>query len=309
MKKFINKYLFVALAAGMFASCSDEDNSTWAPGEPDDASKAGAYFASQASSFEVAPGEATSFDVTISRLNTSSAASVPLKVSVNQDDVFTVPATAEFAAGAETATFKVDFSKAQVGTTYNLTIDVPAEYVATYKAVDGSLSYSAQATIVKWNLIDKGRYYTWFFEDFYTNVELYQRDDDKTKFKMTNWGATEDMVYPFTMDKNGNITGQQKFYIGYDHPSYGEVWASEATGSSYWKNDIFYFAIKYHVAAGSFGTAYDYFVSDSWVAPKDPEEEDPSEDSDEDSGEDSDEESGEDSDEDSGEDSDEDSAE
>lgn len=302
MKKFINKYLFVALAAGMFASCSDEDNSTWAPGEPDDASKAGAYFAASGFNFEVAPGEATSFDVTINRLNTSSAASVPLKVSVNQDDVFTVPATAEFAAGAETATFKVDFSKAQVGTTYNLTIDVPAEYVATYKAVEGTISYSAQATIVKWNLIATGKYYTWFFEDFYTSVELYQRDDDKTQYKMTNWGAYEDMVYPFTMDAKGNITGQQQFYIGYDHPSYGEVWASEATGSSVYEGGIFYFAIKYHVAAGSFGTAYDYFQPDG-VEPG----EESGEDSDGDSDEDSDEDSGEDSDEDSGEDSGEDS--
>lgn len=260
MKKFINKYLFVALAAGLLASCSNDDNS-WAPGEPDDANKVDVYFTAQKTNFEVAPGEPTTMEITLGRSNTSSALSVPLNVSVNEGDVFVVPTTAEFAAGAETTTVKVDFSKATVGTTYKVTVNVPAEYSYIYKISEGNMSYTGYATIVKWNLIAKGHYYTWLFEDYMEDVELYQRDDDKTQYKMVNWGISGDITYPFTMDAKGNISGQQQFYIGYDHPSYGAMWVSDDAGYSYYSEGYYVFAHKYHVAAGSFGTDYDWFVS------------------------------------------------
>ena len=148
--KLFSKYMFVALLSILaLASCSDDDK--YVAGEQDSADKAGVYFpVTDGGDNEVDPSDPTEFTFKVDRMNTKGALSVPLTVKSNDDNVFEVPATAEFADGEAETTVKVTFPQAAVGTTYGLEVEVPQEYVSLYKENAEKLSYATSYTRVKW---------------------------------------------------------------------------------------------------------------------------------------------------------------
>ena len=95
----LNKLLFVLLMtpAVMLVGCSDyEDTETISEAASADAM--GAYFAKSSQSVSLLPGETNISSLVLSRLNTASASSVALKVLKNDNNVFSVPAAAQFEA-------------------------------------------------------------------------------------------------------------------------------------------------------------------------------------------------------------------
>lgn len=152
MMKNFNKYMFLALAAGFTMTACESDDEFQA-GVEDSASKAGAYFTKLSSNIELEPSEATEATFTVSRLNTQGALSFPIQVVKNQDDVFTVPATVDFADGEAETTVSVSFDKAEIGNPYTLTVQVPEEYMSLYKEFEGYASYSLTVSRVKWEPI------------------------------------------------------------------------------------------------------------------------------------------------------------
>lgn len=141
--------MFIALTAGFsFAACESDDD--FQAGAQDVATKAGAYFEELSSNIELEPTEATEASFTVSRLNTQGALSLPIKVVKNQDDVFEVPASVNFADGEATAVVTVQFAKAEVGNPYTLTVEVPEDYLSLYKEYEGYASYSLTVSRVKW---------------------------------------------------------------------------------------------------------------------------------------------------------------
>ncbi len=148
--------LLVSGACVAFTACTDEYDYD-GPGEQDSADKAGVYFpSSNATTFEVDPEDPTTFTISVDRLNGSGALSVPLTVEINQDDVFSVPATAEFADGQVSTTVTVNYPNAEVGVEYKLQLTIPDEYVAIYNEVDGLTSYTATMSRIKWENIGVG---------------------------------------------------------------------------------------------------------------------------------------------------------
>lgn len=148
MKNF-TKYMLIAFAASLtMTACESEDDFQCGP--EDAATKAGAYFTELSDNVELEPTENTVASIVLKRQNTQGALSMPVTVSQNQDDVFSVPATVEFADGSDAAVLNVSFEKAEIGTPYTLTIDIPQDYVSLYNECPGYISHSLTVSRVKW---------------------------------------------------------------------------------------------------------------------------------------------------------------
>lgn len=154
MKKFA-KYMFLAFAGCLsLASCSDDDD--WSPGQADAADVAGVYFPTTTQEIEVDPEDATQFNLTVSRLNTSGALSVPVVVVQNDSNVFNIPSTIEFADGQASTTITVNYPNAEEGTAYSFVVGIPDEYINHYKEIDGGITSKFTVTRVKWEDAGEG---------------------------------------------------------------------------------------------------------------------------------------------------------
>lgn len=268
MRKFINKYMFIALAACALASCSDDDY-TYVAGEQEASDRPNVYFhiSDMSSSVELDPTDVTELDIPIYRekSNATQALTVPLEVSVNTESTFTVPESVTFAAGDTVATVHVTFPNAVVGTSYTLVIDVPNDYMTLYKDMgsDWIVSYKTTITRVQWNLVGTGTFtYTAFFSGDDAGLELYQRADKPEMFRIPN--TLGGVNFTFTWDQKTNDVVVDDFYIGYDHSTYGSVYLNDAGGSYFDpETNTFYFNDEYTVSLGSFGSAYEMFTLDS----------------------------------------------
>lgn len=96
----LNKFFFGLLMtpAVMMVGCSDYEDTEVASPEAD-ADAIGAYFASNATSEQLSPGQ-TSFQVVLNRASFSEAVNVPVKVTANADNFFSLSAN-EFVFDAE----------------------------------------------------------------------------------------------------------------------------------------------------------------------------------------------------------------
>ena len=148
--KLFSKYMFVALMSiFVLASCSDDDK--YVPGEQETADKVGVYFpTTDGGNNEIDPADPTEFSIKVARMNTNGAVSVPLIVKTNENDVYQIPATADFADGAAETTVKVTFPDAEPGEAYTVTIEIPEEYFSLYKENADKVSFSTTYTRVKW---------------------------------------------------------------------------------------------------------------------------------------------------------------
>ncbi len=156
--KLLNKYFLMAMAVCLsFTACSDDDDN-WSPGPQEEGSGiAGAYFHNgNETLYEVDPTAETVFPVTVCRLDSVGALSLPIEVLTNDSNVFVVPEAVEFADGAKEATFNVRYDGAKEGVTYNLSIAVPQAQVSLYKEFDGAIDFSCSVVRIKWNEMGTG---------------------------------------------------------------------------------------------------------------------------------------------------------
>ncbi len=163
---FLTVFFVSVLALGL-ASCTQEYEYD-GMGAPDTENKGGVYFPSTNQSvFEVEPTDAAEFTVEVARVDTDGALEVPLTVTVNDGDVFKVPATAVFADQQEKTEVTITFADAEVGVGYNVAIEVPNEYVYIYKQAPGYASYKANASRIKWEKIGTGYFVGGFVANFF----------------------------------------------------------------------------------------------------------------------------------------------
>lgn len=250
-KKLAYMSALAMLATGI-AACSDDDDYTRAKPVPEDCMQV--YFSElNESAYELAPDVLanTKIDLSVMRLQTADAASVPVKV-YQTGDIFVVPATVEFAAGQATATLSVSFKEAATGE-YSLRLAIEDEqYADPYKVVEGSPIFSINLNVVKWNLLGTGTYtYNSVWSGSQSEMELYQRDGT-TEYKFTEWGG--DIELFFNCDESGNITVAQQ-YTGANHPTYGQVFVSTANATAPSRYDAatktYYFNCRYFVSTGA----------------------------------------------------------
>lgn len=231
-----NKILLFAgaLLAGLFiSSCNSDDDFT--PGEQP---KAGfqEFAFSEDKNLELAPEDPTTITLTATRVDSLTAADIPVKVLVNDSNVFEVPETIHFNAGDSVAEFTVSFPKAEIGQTYKLTLSVDdPNYTSEYSS---NKSVTVSVVRVKWNPAgyyvnsagQKVEGYVVFTEDFLTTfynvqnipyiVKMEERDDQPGLYRLVNpFGANYLYNDPGDWDDSKdyymyiNATNPEKIFI------------------------------------------------------------------------------------------------
>lgn len=205
--KLLKNYLYLSLlAVGMtFASCDDEDN--YSPGALTDPSCPALTFGSDnVQSIELDPTEPTQGTITLYRGKADAAATYNLHVLRNTDNVYNVPSTVSFAAGATEADITISFNNAEVGKAYTVEIALEDADVDAYSA-NAYNSFVYTCTRVKWNEVGKGQWLDGFWYWFWDEVTIYQRDDMSNVYRITN-PYTDDWINYY-----GDPTGTYEEYI------------------------------------------------------------------------------------------------
>ena len=161
----------VALVACMQA-CS-EDDVDYTPAEEESTDQV--YFSSEVSSSIDLSEDETSFDVTVMRIVTTDAITVPLTVS-GEDDYFTIPSSVSFSSGSSETTLTIGYDPDAMETDvyYEVTITIDDAYATSY----GFSSYTFSAGVSSpWAELG----YCYFTEEFWAEEHyhpiLYKIED------------------------------------------------------------------------------------------------------------------------------------
>jgi hypothetical protein len=122
MKNFFN--YSVALAALLMLTmnaCTEDCEYSPAP-IPNNNDIVVSFSSDADNNMEVAPTDAKEMTIEVSRENTDSEVSVPLKVMRNDENIFQIPGSVTFAAGKKTATVKITFPEIKEGVVYKFEI-------------------------------------------------------------------------------------------------------------------------------------------------------------------------------------------
>ncbi|MBQ9548622.1 MAG: hypothetical protein IJV01_05650 [Bacteroidales bacterium] len=158
MKRYI-KYLLV-LSAGLFVMSCNQKGEEYTWGEPDaEDGKVEVFFAKSGEAIELDPADEF-ITVTVNRKDATGDLSVPIVAKWNQNGVFDVPETVEFADGSATATIDIGVKSALVGEEYTLEIGLPEDNYYIYKplGVAGAVSYKCTIQKLKWTDLFTGTY-------------------------------------------------------------------------------------------------------------------------------------------------------
>ena len=207
----------IAMLGFAMSSCSDDDND-YTPGEPVSADCPAVSFVAEETgkSIELDPTDPTEVTFTVTREKADAAASYNLTVLSNTDDVFVVPATVDFAAGAKEANVKATFNNAEVGKTYALEVALDDAVIDVYKTSTRK-SFTFKAVRVKWNNLGKGQWIDDFWYGFWDEVEIFQRDD-KPEYYRVKSVYTDDLVA-----SAGSATGTYQDYFVFKVAKSGAV--------------------------------------------------------------------------------------
>lgn len=127
----ISVSLIIGLTMVMFLSCGDDAN--WKPGEETSPGSPKVYF-NESNTGEVEPN--TSYlNIAVSRVNTSTSITVPITVIRSSEGLLFPEKSVTFAAGEETAYFRVDFSQElPYETAYPFALKIDEVYTDQYDA-------------------------------------------------------------------------------------------------------------------------------------------------------------------------------
>jgi hypothetical protein len=141
--------IIACAALMMLASCSDKDN--WVPGSKVDPNCPEVYF--EDSDGAVSP-EDTFLELTVSRINTTNAITVPVKL-VRAAEGITVPeSSVSFAAGEKSVKFRVDFDQSleyEVG--YDLRLELEESFTNPYAAERATIFDGHLRRLEPWTLV------------------------------------------------------------------------------------------------------------------------------------------------------------
>lgn len=195
----------IALAVAGFTACSDDEVSYSGPGQWDaNSNYANVYFKTTSFTESIDPADPTEYTINVYRrvkheytmgkdsLGNDSiirdsivtplpAITVKPTIVENTDDVFTVT-DAQFAEGDTVTTITAKFDKAGVGEPY--TLKVALEGADNVSAYSTNVQYTYTVTRVKWNNIGKGKFRDDFYFETSWEVEIMQRDDDKSYYRV-----------------------------------------------------------------------------------------------------------------------------
>lgn len=285
------KYLFAFalsfIALTTISSCSEEEAS-YSPAKA--VAGAQVFFpSSNAASIDLAQ-DATSFDVTIARVDTASALNVPLTCTTTDTlGLFTLPASVDFAAGATTATITISYDAEEIINTigyaaYNdIIFSLGEEYATPYGNGNYKVSVGIPEPWSAWELYATGTYtYSLFWAGDDTGRKVYYREYqlDKTiaQFKVEGVMYGIDLVIDYNTETGACKVAEH--YTAYDHASYGAIFVSdlvnyapnsfsyESAPCSFNKETgLFELNLIYYCSAGYFGYGVEEIQLDGFYIP------------------------------------------
>lgn len=206
MRKYISILLVLPLLPFVMASCSDDPNLDYESGKPTPEGCMAVFIdASNPGEYILEPGEATSISISLSRLDSTQAAEVPL-VCTSADASLTLPAKATFAAGEAHTTVDVTFGSLETKHKYAFTIAVDDAYADHYAATPGSTYYSSYIMAAAWEVVSDDVTMTWttagIEHTFKTRLE---RLGNLDRYRLPDFlGSGLDMI--FTAGKKSNYS-------------------------------------------------------------------------------------------------------
>lgn len=223
MKNILKIFLCVLGASFLLAAC--EKDEPWTPGPEDNEIGVEAYFPEQVTSAILSPLDPLQIAVTISRMETSNAVSIPMSVKCTTNGI-TYPETVEFEAGQAEAQYVIDCSGLPSGEFQTITINLPDNQTNTYGTGMASLSYSV--ILSEWKLISDNvtYYYTESSgEKIYPNTAGTMYHLDKTNyFRLTDFfGSGLDVMFEITNPTSQNFNPQTNAYWDVDDYDYN-IW-------------------------------------------------------------------------------------
>lgn len=194
--RLLNKLAYALCAVALLSSCGDDDE--YSRGEyPLDGylniSLPGTV------NIEIEPTEPTTYTVEVSRVNTEGEATMPVEITDNTDDVFTVEPVV-FKDGESKSVMTINFPNAEVGKSYHLALKVTDKnFTSPY---DQANYLDLTVSRVKWNNVgyvndEEGNIYCEYYDDFMTGlygisgdlttyIQVQERDDKPGYFRLVD---------------------------------------------------------------------------------------------------------------------------
>lgn len=253
----IFKFALCAVVALGFTACTEEVDYT--PATPSAVEDTQVYFLASNSAAPIMQKDDTSFSVIVGRANGGSAQSVPVIATNPNADIFTVPATIDFAAGETEKELVIQTSaKMELAKSYYLKLEIPEEFVNPYKVQENHPILIMNVLKEDYEPYATGTYVAGFFSNQSWKQEMeYSPALDMYRFPDL-WATGYDVE--FKWDGAKITCAKTTVESGYVHPTYGMCSATvEATAYREAQN-AFLFQYKWTVSAGSFGSFVDQFI-------------------------------------------------
>lgn len=145
-------FCFIALVGSLLSACSSDDDENVAAITGDQV-----YFSNALPSTIETPVSESSFDVTVKRVKTDDAISVPVKATMDEGSIYSLASDkVNFKTGESEAkiTINYDPSKVVYGTYHSVTLSLDAAYTNEY----GLASYTFKAGATEWQDFGTGKY-------------------------------------------------------------------------------------------------------------------------------------------------------
>lgn len=261
IKNILSAVFLLALPL-TFSACDDEVEYT--PAEKQ--TNAQVFFSNSNPAKINLDATSTSFEVSIARVKTDDAITVPLTLT-GGDGLYTAPPSVSFAQGEATAKIAITYDVATIEPNVysDITLSISDESLTTPY---GMAAYTISVGIPEtWTVRYIGDYtYTLFFSGVDPGLTLSQSDLYADRWRISNWGGGVDLYFTWNQETNEILVDDQ--LIGYNHSSYGPVSIDDLVdytngtkyGKSYYEDGVFHFYVVYYVDAGNFGNGEELFT-------------------------------------------------
>ncbi len=243
----IFKYGLLLLAAGFaFTACSDEDEAT----KSVVLTGPQTYFSNEMASVVEISKATNSFTVTLNRQNTDGELSVPLKATMPDGSIFTVPTTATFADGSSTADIVITYDPADLvyGEYTDITLEIGDKGLTTPY---GPTTYSFKAGVTEFVDWDMGTYREALVDDwgFGIGVTTYEVPIQKSIVREGVYRLVNPYGEYFPYNAPGDYGDDSYMVIDASDPNY--VWVDGFDTSMNWGYGIFsfYSMVYYYINA------------------------------------------------------------
>lgn len=245
-----------------------------------------AYFSSQESSVVSLANGQNKVTVNVYRANTNGAISVGVSFSDDShQNIFRGGDKVEFADGSDVASFDISFDFNKIESDVEYPVSLKLENNTTPYGLDNLSLIIKYAPWTPWAPFTEGDAkgvgdYTynifWSGDDPGLDILYTQSILDPTKYQFMIDGCMYGIQLIFDYDATTGKCHVPDTYTGYNHSSYGPVYACEGkdynpsvSDESYYdaKAGVFYLNLAYYVDAGCFGIGYEKFAVHGFYVP------------------------------------------